>query len=72
MFGGMLKSIEKGGLLITAYIPRYFVFQYIATSNEKYLDEHLAKQIIETGVLNMMMRSVFGRTRITLQKKKCN
>lgn len=34
MFGGMLKSIEKGGLLITAYIPRYFVFQYIATSNE--------------------------------------
>ena len=48
--------MKKGGLLITAYIPRYFVFQYIATSNEKYLDEldgrlqvlnELRKRIIE-------------------------
>ena len=46
-----LRVLRKGGLLVTAYIPRYYVFQYIATSNEKYLDEHLAKQLIETGVL---------------------
>ena len=46
-----LRVLRKGGFLVTAYIPRYYVFQYIATSNEKYLDEHLAKQLIETGVL---------------------
>ena len=46
-----LRVLRKGGLLVTAYIPRYYVFQYIATSSEKYLDEHLAKQLIETGVL---------------------
>lgn len=46
-----LRVLKKGGLLITAYIPRYFVFQYIAIRDEKYLDEHLAKQIVETGVL---------------------
>ena len=46
-----LRVLRKGGLLVTAYIPRYYIFQYIATSNEKYLDEHLAKQLIETGVL---------------------
>lgn len=43
--------LKKGGLLITAYIPRYYVFQYVATNNVKYLDGHLAKQLIETGVL---------------------
>lgn len=43
--------LKKGGLLITAYIPRYYVFQYIATSDVKFLDGHLAKQLIETGVL---------------------
>ena len=46
-----LRVLRKGGFLVTAYIPRYYVFQYIATSNKKYLDEHLAKQLIETGVL---------------------
>ena len=46
-----LRVLRKGGLLITAYIPRHFIFQYIATSDEKYLDENLAKQLIETGVL---------------------
>ena len=46
-----IRVLKKGGLLITAYIPRYYVFQYIATNNENYLDERLAKQLIETGVL---------------------
>lgn len=46
-----LRVLKKGGLLITAYIPRYYVFQYVATNNVKYLDGHLAKQLIETGVL---------------------
>ena len=46
-----IRVLKKGGLLVTAYIPRYYVFQYIATNNENYLDERLAKQLIETGVL---------------------
>lgn len=46
-----LRVLKKDGLLVTAYIPRYYVFQYIAVSDEKYLDAHLAKQLIETGVL---------------------
>lgn len=29
-----LRVLKKGGLLITAYIPRYFVFQYIAIRDE--------------------------------------
>ena len=46
-----LRVLKKGGLLITAYIPRYYVFQYVATNDVKYLDGHLAKQLIETGIL---------------------
>ena len=46
-----IRVLKKGGLIVTAYIPRYYVFQYIATNNGNYLDERLAKQLIETGVL---------------------
>jgi len=43
--------LKKGGLLVTAYIPRFYVFQYVAMQNERFLDAKLAKQLIETGVL---------------------
>ena len=46
-----LRVLKKGGLLVTAYIPRFYVYQYIATSDEKYLNQNLAKQLIETGVV---------------------
>ena len=46
-----IRVLKKGGLLVTAYIPRYYVFQYVAMSDEKYLDDALAKQLVETGVL---------------------
>jgi len=46
-----LRVLKKGGLLITAYIPRYFVFQHVAMQNKDFLDAKLAKQIIETGEL---------------------
>lgn len=46
-----LRVLKRGGLLVTAYIPRYYVFQYVAMSDETYLDEALAKQLVETGVL---------------------
>ena len=43
--------MKKDGLLITAYIPRYYVFQYVALQNKDFLDAKLAKQIIQTGEL---------------------
>jgi ubiquinone/menaquinone biosynthesis C-methylase UbiE len=46
-----IRVLRKGGLLITAYIPRYYVFQYVAMQDDKYLDSALAKKIIATGVL---------------------
>jgi len=46
-----LRVLKKGGMLITAYIPRYFVFQYVAMKDAKYLDIKLAEQLINTGVL---------------------
>ena len=46
-----LRVLKKGGLLITAYIPRYYVFQYVAMQNNDFLDAKLAKQIIQTGEL---------------------
>lgn len=47
-----LRVLKKGGLIFTAYIPRFYVFQYVAMSDTKYLDAKLAKQILETGVLH--------------------
>lgn len=47
-----LRVLKKGGLLITAYIPRYYVFQYVAMKNSDFLDAGLAKQLIETGELH--------------------
>lgn len=46
-----IRVLKKGGLLVTAYIPRFYVFQYVAMSDENFLDEGLAKRLIETGVL---------------------
>ena len=46
-----LRVLKKGGLIVTAYIPRFYVYQYAAMRDDKYLDEKLAKQLVETGVL---------------------
>ena len=46
-----IRVLKKGGLIFTAYIPRYYVFQYVAMSDKKYLDSKLAEQLVQTGVL---------------------
>ena len=46
-----IRVLKKNGILVTAYIPRFYIFQYVAMSNRKYIDSPLAKQLIETGVL---------------------
>lgn len=50
-FNESLRVLKKGGLLITAYIPRYYVFQYVALQSDSFLDKTLAKQLVKTGVL---------------------
>ncbi len=46
-----LRVLKRGGLLFTAYIPKTFVFQYVALTDKKYLNEKLSRKLIETGVL---------------------
>ena len=45
------RVLKKGGLLVTAYIPRFYTFQYVAMQDKQYLDARLAEQLIQTGVL---------------------
>lgn len=47
-----MRVLKKGGILVTAYIPRYYVFQYVAMQNKDFLDANLAKQLVETGELH--------------------
>jgi ubiquinone/menaquinone biosynthesis C-methylase UbiE len=47
-----IRVLKKGGLLFTAYIPRFYVFQYVALSDKNFLDAGLAKQLVNTGVLH--------------------
>ena len=47
-----LRVLKKGGLLMTAYIPRFYVFQYVAMQDSNYLDSRLAQQLTKTGVLH--------------------
>ena len=46
-----LRVLRKGGLLLTAYIPRFYVCQYVSMSNSDYLDAALLEQLTNTGVL---------------------
>lgn len=46
-----LRVLKDGGLIFTAYIPRFYLYQMIALSNPDYLDKDFAKQITETGIL---------------------
>lgn len=46
-----IRVLKKDGILVTAYIPRFYVFQYVAMSDRRYLDSTLAGQLVETGVL---------------------
>ena len=46
-----VRVLKKGGLLLCAYIPRYFVFQHVAMIDSALLDAALARQLVETGAL---------------------
>lgn len=46
-----IRVTKKGGLIAAAYISRYFVFPYVATSDTKYLNSDLSKTLLDTGAL---------------------
>jgi ubiquinone/menaquinone biosynthesis C-methylase UbiE len=46
------RVLKKNGILITAYIPRYYVYQLIAMSDPKFLVAGFEEQIRKTGVLH--------------------
>lgn len=46
-----LRVLKKGGLIFTAYISRYYIFQYIAMHDKQFLDRKLAERLIQTGIL---------------------
>ena len=50
-FAESMRVLKKGGLLVTAYIPRLYLNQMIVMSDTKYIDEILLNQIKNTGVL---------------------
>mgnify|MGYP001052683885 CR=1 FL=1 len=50
-FEESLRVLKKGGLLIVAYIPRLYINQLLAVSDEKYLNSELLNQIKDTGIL---------------------
>lgn len=50
-FEESIRVLKRGGYLITAYIPRLYLNQMIAMSDDKYLDRELLNQIKDTGVL---------------------
>lgn len=45
------RVLKKGGLLVTAYIPRYFIFPYLIKGNHEYLNSNLGNQFIHSGIL---------------------
>lgn len=45
------RVLKNGGILVLAYISRFSVFEYVATSNKQYLKKDLALKLINTGEL---------------------
>lgn len=51
-FEESFRVLKKGGFLMTAYIPKFYLNQMITISDDKYLDKRLLEQIKETGILH--------------------
>lgn len=46
-----IRVLKKGGILITAYIPRLYLNQMITMSHRQYLDKKLLSEIRDAGIL---------------------
>lgn len=54
-----VRVLRPGGLLVTAYIPRFYVFQYVALRDPAYLDANLSRQLVQTGAIRSGDRHCF-------------
>lgn len=50
-FEESIRVLKKGGFLVTAYIPKFYLNQMIVMSDDKYLDNELLNQIKDKGIL---------------------
>lgn len=50
-FAESLRVLKKGGLLVTAYIPKFYLNQMMAVSDVRYLEAGFLNQIRDTGIL---------------------
>lgn len=46
-----LRVLKKDGCLVVAYISKYFIFPFIATSDKKYLNTQFANQMLGKGII---------------------
>ncbi len=47
-----LRVLKPNGLIFTAYISRYFIFQFVGLANSNFIDKKLSQQILDTGIVN--------------------
>lgn len=45
------RVLKKDGIIVVAYINRFYVFPYISTSDKKYLNMELGRQLVKTGII---------------------
>lgn len=45
------RVVKKDGCLVVAYINKFFIFPFIATSDTKYLNIQFAKQLLDKGII---------------------
>jgi len=53
------RVLKHRGILIIAYISRFSVFEYVATSDKKYLNKDLSSKLINTGELRSSDENCF-------------
>lgn len=53
------RVLKNEGIMVLAYISRYAVFDYVATSNKAYINADLATKLIETGELRSTDKDCF-------------
>lgn len=46
------RVLKKGGLLVTSYISKYFIFPYLATNNSEFLKADFANILIDVGSIS--------------------
>ena len=54
-----IRVLKKGGLLFTAYIPRYYMYQYMIMKDPEYLSKEYEEAFMQTGVISHKEKNCF-------------